>query len=193
MDPDRLKLRREDAAVLVIDVQERLVAAMGPERGDGVVRATRMLVEGARVLGLPVIATEQYPRGLGPTVDAVRSALPPDCPPIEKTSFSCLASDEVRAAIDATGRRQWIVAGMEAHVCVYQTVRDLAAAGNDVFVASDAVLSRTDANVQVGLGLAREACAVATCVEAVLFDLLGHAAGPEFKAISALVKQGDGR
>jgi nicotinamidase-related amidase len=188
VDPDRLRLRRDDAAVLVIDVQERLVAAMGGERGERVVRATRTLVEGARVLGLPVIATEQYPRGLGPTVEAVRAALSPDGPPIEKTAFSCLVEDAVRAAIDATGRRQWIVAGMEAHVCVFQTVRDLAAEGRDVFVAADAVLSRTDANVRVGLGLARAAGAVETCVEAVLFDLLGRAGGPEFKAVSALVK-----
>jgi nicotinamidase-related amidase len=185
-----LKISPNDALLLVVDMQERLAAAM-PEEGLGrVTRSVVTLVNGARHLSVPALATEQYPRGLGPTLPAVREALAAHlgAPVIEKLAFSCQQSKEVAAALRAAGRRQIIVCGMETHVCVYQTARDLIAAGLQVFVPQDAVLSRTAENRDVGLRLIERAGGVITSTEAVLFDLLGAAGTPAFKAISALVK-----
>lgn len=183
-----LKLSRDRTLILAIDLQERLAAAMPPVELAALRRNALILLEGAKVLDVPVIVSEQYPRGLGPTLPDVRAALAPSTPVLEKTAFSCLADDGLCAALAASGRRQIVVLGMEAHVCVYQTARDLVAAGYAVHVVVDAVLSRTTANTQIGLDLARGAGAVSTSVEAVLFDLLERAGGDAFKAVSRLVK-----
>jgi nicotinamidase-related amidase len=178
------RLERDKAALLVIDVQERLCSAMDPQALARVVNRTSAAISGAQALGLPVVLTEQYPKGLGPTLPSV-AALVPDRKPVEKVVFSC-ALDEVTQAF--AGRSQILVTGMETHVCVFQTVRDLSERGLSVFVCADAVLSRTDADREVGLALCREAGAGITSVEAALFDLLGRAGTPEFKKVSAAVK-----
>jgi len=188
MTESKLKLDCASSALLVIDVQERLAAAMPAPSMDRVARATATLLRGASVLGVPVVVTEQYPRGLGPTIPSVREAIPAGARVFEKSTFSCWGTPEVRAAIESAARRQIVVCGMESHVCVFQTVRDLCAEGWSVFVATDAVLSRTEENRAIGFGLMRAAGAALTSVEAVLFDLLGAAGTPSFKAISALVK-----
>jgi nicotinamidase-related amidase len=118
----------------------------------------------------------------------VREVRPDGLQATEKTAFSCCGDDAVSAALKATGRDQWVVCGMEAHVCVFQTVRDLRARGWTVQVPRDAVLSRAADDLATGLALAERAGAVVTSIEAVLFDLLRRAGSPEFKAISALVK-----
>jgi len=182
MKPQQLK--REDTALLVVDVQERLAAAMEPEPLSEVLSRLGALIEGARVLGLPIVATEQYPKGLGPTLPSIRERLV-DVPVIEKLRFSSL-DDKVRARF--SGRRNVVLAGMETHVCVYQTVRDLVLEGRHPVVCMDAVISRKALDRQVGLELARAAGATLSSVEAVLFDLLGAAGTPEFKKISAAVK-----
>lgn len=184
----RFALERDQAALLVIDVQERLGKAMEPERYARMLKNTRTLVEGAKLLGLPIWVTEQYPKGLGPTDQSILEALPTDATPVEKLAFSCGAVKEVARRIFQSGRRQLVVAGMETHVCVFQTVRDLVAGGYQPFVARDAVLSRTHENQETGLQLMREVGATITSTEAVLFDLLGEAGTPEFKQISAMVK-----
>ncbi len=181
-------LHRSQALVLAIDLQERLAAAMDPATLPSLRRNAVMLLEGAKALGVPVLASEQYPRGLGPTLPDVAAALPVETRPLEKLAFSCWAEPTLRAALEATGRRQAILCGIEAHVCVFQTARDLAAAGFQVFLPVDAVSSRTPGNATIGLDLARTAGAVLTSVEAVLFDLLGSAADPAFRAVSRLVK-----
>jgi nicotinamidase-related amidase len=181
-----LKLERAKAAVLLIDVQARLTPAMPPDVLARVVKYGRALVEAGKVLGLPVLATEQYPKGLGPIVPELREALP--SPPLEKVTFSCGADPAFRAALEATGRRQVIVFGMETHVCVFQTVRDLAAAGYDVHVCADAVSSRTEEHRRAGLELCRAAGATITTAETAIFDLLHRAATDEFRKLSALVK-----
>lgn len=187
--PDRrLALDRQDAVLLVVDVQERLSAAMPAPELERVLRNTRLLVEAAKTLGLPVLVTEQYPRGLGPTVAALREALPPEAAPVEKVKFSCAAVDEVARRLAETGRHQVVLAGMEAHVCVFQTARDLSRDGFVPFVPRDAVCSRTAENHAVGLDLMREAGATITSTESVVFDLLGAAGTPEFKKLSALIK-----
>jgi nicotinamidase-related amidase len=177
-------LRRRDTALVVVDVQERLVAAMEPEEAAQMLARLGALIEGARVLGLPIAVTEQYPTGLGHTVPVIRERLG-DVPVVEKMRFSGL-DDAVRRRL--SGRRDIVVAGMETHVCVYQTVRDLVAEGRHPTVCMDAVLSRKSVDRQAGLELARAAGATLSSVEAVLFDLLGEAGTEEFKRISAAVK-----
>ena len=188
MNAPDLRLRPADAALLVIDFQERLAPAMPEPVLARARRYTLALIEGAKLLKLPIFLTEQYPRGLGQTVPEVRAALPEAVAPISKVSFSCLGAPEVLEALRQAGRRQVIACGMESHVCVYQTVRDLQAAGYQAFVPQDAVASRTEDNLRVGLALMERAGAVVTCAETVLFDLLGCAGTAEFKAISALIK-----
>jgi nicotinamidase-related amidase len=184
--PSSIALDREDVLLLVVDVQERLAAAMNPAALAAVEKNAAVLIRAARRLGLPVVATEQYPKGLGHTVPSLRALLGDD--PMEKVEFSCGASKAIARRIVGSGRRQVIVAGMEAHVCVFQTVRDLLRGEFAVFVAQDAVLSRTEANRAVGLSLCEKSGATLTSTEAVLFDLLGSAGTPEFKELAPLIK-----
>jgi isochorismate hydrolase len=184
--PSTLALDRADALLLIIDVQDRLVTAMPQEGLAQLQKNASVLIRAARRLELPVVATEQYPKGLGRTVPALRELLSDT--PMEKVEFSCGASKPIARHILATGRRQIIVAGMEAHVCVFQTVRDLLRGGFAVFVAQDAVLSRTEANREVGLRLCEKSGATLTSTETVLFDLLGVAGTAEFKELAPLIK-----
>ncbi|MDY0001118.1 MAG: isochorismatase family protein [Polyangia bacterium] len=194
MNPgDRLCLHRARAALLVIDVQARLCTAMNPDRLRRVRQNTVILVEGAKALGLPVFVTEQYPKGIGPTVEDVAAALPPGQRIFEKLTFSCAGVPELMEALDAlaaSGRDQLLVAGMETHVCVFQTVRDLLLTDppRAVFAVEDAMISRTEENHAVGLELMARAGAVRTSAEAALFDLLGQAGTAEFKKVSKLIK-----
>jgi nicotinamidase-related amidase len=184
----RFALERDRTILLVVDVQERLGAAMDPAKFERMVRNTRALVESAKVLGIPVFATEQYPKGLGPTVASLREVLPPDAAPIDKLAFSCGAVKEVARRLFQSGRRQVVIAGMETHICVFQTVRDLSAGGYQPFVARDAVLSRTPENHETGLQLMREAGATISSTETIVYDLLGAAGTPEFKQIAPMMK-----
>jgi nicotinamidase-related amidase len=188
IDPNSLVLHREGAMLLVVDVQERLAKAMPPEVMAQVEKNTQTLIKAAQRLKLPVVVSEQYRKGLGPTVPSLQSVLEQGTQPIEKLEFSCGASMEIARALFKTGRRQVIVAGMESHVCVFQTVRDLQLGGYRAFVAQDAVVSRTQANREVGLKLMEKAGATMSSTEAILFDLLGVAGTPEFKELSALIK-----
>jgi len=185
-DPRTLALDRADALLLIVDVQEKLAAAMNAAGLAALEKNAAILVRAARRLGVPVVATEQYPKGLGHTVPALRELL--GDAPMEKLEFSCGASKEIARHIVTSGRRQVIVAGMESHVCVFQTVRDLVRGEFAVFVAQDAVLSRTEANRAVGLKLCEKAGATVTSTEAVVFDLLGAAGTPEFKELAPLLK-----
>ena len=186
--PDReaLALKRDDAIVLVVDVQERLARAMPPEALAQVEKNTAILMKAAARLGVPIIASEQYPKGLGPTLPSLRALMPE--PPTEKLEFSCGASKDIALRLFKAQRRQVIVAGMEAHVCVFQTVRDLQLGGYRAFVPGDAICSRSEANKEIGLKLMEKAGATITSTETVVFDLLGAAGTPEFKELSTLLK-----
>jgi nicotinamidase-related amidase len=174
-------LDRRRTALVVIDVQEAFAKAV---EGFGDVAAqTTILVRGAKTLGLPVLVTEQYPRGLGDTVEPVREALGDDVPRLSKTVFSATRAD----GFDLDGRDQVLVCGIETHVCVNQTVHDLLAGGVEVHVAVDAVGSRTAANRELGLRKMAESGAILTSVETALFELLGAAGSDEFKTIQKLV------
>lgn len=174
-------LDRARTALIVIDVQEAFAKAV--QRFDDVTAATATLVEGARVLGLPIVVTEQYPRGLGDTVAPVREALGDDAPRLPKTVFSAARAE----GFDLQGRDQALVCGIETHVCVSQTTHDLLGQGVEVHVATDAVSSRSEANRDLGLRKMEESGAILTSVETALFELLGAAGSDEFKAIQKLV------
>ena len=186
MPAPTLKLDRKKAVVLVVDVQARLTPAMPPDTLARVVKYGRALIGAAKELGLPVLATEQYPKGLGETIPELRELLP--SPPLVKMHFSCGADPAFAAALETTGRRQVIVCGMESHVCVFQTVRDLVAMGYEVHVCADAVSSRTEEHRRVGLELCREAGAIITTAETAIFDLLHLAGTALFKRVAPLVK-----
>lgn len=183
-----MELAAADSAVLLIDVQERFQAAIpdiAPDRPIG--RNCRILVEAARVCGAGVLATEQYPKGLGPTLPHLAAALG-DAPRLPKTHFSCCDDPEVAAAIDGLHRTSWVVCGIEAHVCVLATVADLIARGRRVVVAGDAVGSRRDDCRMMALQAARDLGALVLPTETVAFRWLRRAQGDAFKAVSALVK-----
>jgi nicotinamidase-related amidase len=146
-----------------------------------------VLVDAARVLGVPVVATEQYPKGLGPTVDDLARRLPDAA--IVKMTFSCAREPEAGQAVKTTGRRQVLVTGIEAHVCVLQTVIDLLDDGFEVHVPHDAVNSRRPSDTRWALHRMAAAGAVVTSTESALFELLERCGTDEFKVVSKLVKQ----
>jgi nicotinamidase-related amidase len=187
-----LELFPESAGLAIVDVQERLAAAMPDDDMRVVLRNAHTLVQAARRLGLPVALSEQYPQGLGAALPVLAEEL--DRFPQErlerfaKQEFSCAAVPGWMRFVEVTGRRQWIVVGMEAHVCVYQTVRALCERGFSVHVPRDAVVSRKTANRDAGLALMERAGAIVTSTETVVFDLLKQAGTDEFKKIAQLLK-----
>jgi nicotinamidase-related amidase len=175
------KLSAERAALVVIDVQEGFRPAIGDF--ERIARATATMIRGAERIGIPIVVTEQYPKGLGATVPEVADHLPDGVEPLEKTAFSAVEAE----GFDLGGRDQAIVCGIESHVCVNQTVLDLLAGGVEVHVVSDAVGSRSAENRLLGLEKAERAGAWPTSVETALFELLGRAGGEDFKAVQKLV------
>jgi nicotinamidase-related amidase len=174
-------LERERVALVVVDVQESFrPVVVDFER---VAANVAVLVQGARILGLPVVATEQYPKGLGRTVPEVAEQLD-GIDPLEKVCFSAADAD----GFHLEGRDQALVCGIESHVCVSQTAHGLLDRGLEVHVARDAVSSRTEENRELGLHKMESAGAVVTSVETALFELLGAAGSEEFKRVQALVK-----
>ncbi len=173
-----------DTALLVVDVQERLVPAIADH--DRVVWNIGRLIDGAKTLGVPVAATEQYPKGLGPTVAELAQRLG-EIP--SKLTFSCGGCPEVFQAWQDRGIHKLLVCGIECHVCVQQTVLDLLAAGWRVYVAVDAVGSRHEIDYRTALARMDSSGAILTSTEAALFEWCDLAGTPEFKQISQLVRQ----
>ena len=180
--------RRESSALLIVDVQTRLAAAMPADARAAVLRNAGILIEAARALGIPIVQTEQYPRGLGATEPEIAERLAGRAQRLEKTAFSCCGAEGFDAAVCADNRTQWILCGMEAHVCVLQTALELHARGLEVFVVEDGVCSRTDTNRANALARLRQAGVIVSNTESVLFEWLRDAADPQFKALSALVR-----
>ena len=175
--------------VAVIDIQEGLAPAMAPARMGDVARGVPLLLTAAKLLGAPVLATEQYPRGLKTTILPVLEKLDElGVPRFEKTAFSAAEVPEVQRRIEQLSPKTVIVVGMETHVCVYQTVRDLRAKGLEVMVPVDAVASRRDEDRAVGLDLCQRSGAIPTSVETVVFDWLGRAGTDQFRSISKLLR-----
>lgn len=183
-------LYRDRAALLVVDIQDRLAAAMPEDVRASVVRNTSVLVEAAKRFGLPIVVSQQYPKGLGATVSGLEDGLrdAPNVHRFDKTIFSAAATPELAALAPTLKRDQWLVTGMEAHVCVYQTARGLVDRGYQVHVMADAVSSRTEENWQIGLKLCERAGAIVSSTEVAVFDLLARAGTDDFKALSKLIK-----
>lgn len=183
---EKFFLDRNSAALVVIDVQEKLCRAMDSVILSKLTGNIAILLETAEALTIPVLVTEQYTRGLGETVPELRQKLP--VPAMEKMSFSCCGDQAFLDRLTDLQRPQVIITGMETHVCVLQTVIDLLDAGFEVHVVKDAVMSRSNDNRQTAIEAMVLAGAVPTCTEAVVFQLLKIAGTESFKKLSKLVK-----
>ena len=186
--PHPMTLDRERTALVVIDVQERLFPAMDADHREEVMRNIKVLTATARRLHLGMLVTEQYPKGLGHTLQEVKDTLPAEVQPVEKVAFSCLAVDAFRSRLAATGARQLLLAGIEAHVCVLMSALDLLAEGYAVHIVADAVTSRTQANWRLAMAQLRQAGAVVTTTETVLFQLLRQADTDDFRELARLIR-----
>jgi nicotinamidase-related amidase len=172
-----------DTGLLVIDVQEKLMAKI--PQADALVRNIGFLIDGARALGVPVQATEQYPKGLGPTLPELARRLPerPD-----KVAFSCCAIPAVVDGFQRAARPKVVLAGIETHVCVLQTALDMLARSFRVYIPVDAVASRFDVDHEYALRRLEHAGAILTTSETAVFEWIGGAGTPQFKEISRLVQ-----
>ena len=180
------RLNLNEAVLVVVDVQERFMPVLfEPQR---LVSACQLLIGGAKILGLPVLVTEQLPEKLGPTVTELREVLGSDYRPIVKAEFSAFANESFRRAFAATGRTQLILCGIEAHVCIRQTTLDALDLGYDVFLVEDAISSRYEFLYRSGVQSCLEAGARRTNAEAVLFELMTTAEHPQFREVQNLVK-----
>lgn len=176
--------RPDNTACIVVDIQERLNPVL--DGADKMVESCRTLLQGLRALAVPLLATEQYPKGLGGTLPAVGLLLE-DAPVFEKTQFSALIP-EVRETLAQLKTKNVVLAGAEAHICMLQTVIDLRVAGFNVYVPFECTASRTAANKANGLAQMQAAGAVVSNVESVLFQILGDAKHPAFKTVSKLIQ-----
>lgn len=177
-------LNKEETVLVLIDIQGKLAEIVDESAFiiDNIVR----IVKGAKVLELPILWLEQYPKGLGPTVAAIADEL--GTSPIEKITFSAYDTPEFVEKLEATGRKKVLLAGIETHICVYQTAAQLLANGYEVEVLADCVSSRTAGNREVGIQKMVQLGATVTSVEMALFEMQRVAQGEQFKAISKIVK-----
>jgi len=180
-----MRLERENTIGLVIDIQERLVPAM--EESEQLVENCSKLIQGLQILGLPLLVTQQYTKGLGETIDEIK-ALIPDFEYIEKKDFSCFEEAVVAEKLALSGAKNVIICGIESHVCVLQTAIDLKEAGYVPVVVVDCIASRSFDNVDLALERFRHEGILMTSYESILFELSRSAAAPGLKEISKLVK-----
>jgi nicotinamidase-related amidase len=180
--------RQDDSQLIIVDVQERLLGAMPAEGRGRTLRAISTFQQAAKILGVPVTVTEQYPKGLGATHGSIKLGFTPLTETLEKTGFSCCRAEGFVDRLLAQHRRQVVIAGIEAHVCVLQTALDLHAQGYEVFVAEDATCSRNADNHANAMHRLRQAGVIVTNSESVLFEWMGDAAHPHFKIVSGLLK-----
>ena len=182
------KCRLDDSTLIVIDIQQRLGDAMPGKVLNRVLQNTSLLSRAASLLGVPVMQTEQYPQGLGVTHPLVVDALPPSRKYFAKTAFSCMNADGFPAAIAGLQRRQAVLVGMEAHICVLQTALDLAATGAEVFVVEDAICSRRLENYQNALDRMRASDVNIVSAESVVFEWMGDSRHDHFKVIQGWLR-----
>ena len=179
-------LNADVSQLLIVDMQTRLMSVMAPEALAACINNTGVLAQAAKLLAVPVILTEQYPKGLGPTDPAVLAHLAGTVP-VAKIAFSCLAEAKVRRQF-SRDRSQIVLAGMEAHICILQTALDLIATGKQVCVAEDAIISRNAANKANAIARMRDAGCMISNTESIVFEWLGKAEGDAFKTISKLIR-----
>ena len=176
----------QDTVLLIIDVQGKLAQIV--HESEAVERNISKLIRAAKILGVPVLYTEQYPKGLGHTVEALQELLSEE-KPLEKIAFSCCAEESFMEKLRGLNKNNVLVTGMETHVCVYQTANELIEYGYSVHLVADAVTSRTREDREIGIRCIEKAGAWLKSTEMVIFELLRIAQGEEFKAISKIIKE----
>lgn len=180
-----MRILREDTAALLIDVQERLLPVVS--RPEETAALTARLIKGLHILEVPVIPLRQYPKGLGDLAPQIREALG-EYAPFDKTTFSAWDTEEIARRIQALGKKNLLVFGIEAHICVLQTVIDLIGAGYNAVLVADCISSRSPRDLEIALRRAEREGALLTTSESILFELLRKAGTDAFKQISALIK-----
>lgn len=178
-------LDKENSLLLIIDVQEKLVNALDKQV---VVARTATLAKAAKILGIPVIATQQYPKGLGLIVEAVSQNFTPDTKIVDKTAFSAVKEEGFLDVLKSFNKKQIVVCGIETHVCVHQTVADLITESFEVYVEKDACASRNKYEFKQGIERMQSNGAKISCLEIILFEWLRDAKNPNFKEIQTLIK-----
>lgn len=181
------KLDLKKTGLLIVDVQSKLMPLM--VHAEPILQRMCMVVEGAQALQLPIFLAEQYPQGLGETVPALKQLLSEEVKPHTKTLFSAAGDPAVRAAIESQEITHWILIGIEAHVCVQQTAKDLMEMGAGVVVLNDAVSAASVVELSTAIAEMRDFGVRVSCAESVLFELLGDSKAPAFKEISQLIKE----
>ena len=179
-------LRREDALLVVVDMQEPFLR--GIHDRERLIENVRLLTRGAAILGVPVVATTQYAERMGGSVPEIAETLPAGRAPLDKLCFSCAGSAAFREALAASGRRQVLLCGVETHICVAQTALDLVASGRQVHVAADAVSARSLEKHKLGMERMRDSAVLPCAAEAAVYELLREAGTPEFKSVLRLVR-----
>lgn len=176
-----------NSTLVVMDIQTRLCNAMPGKVVDRIIENTTLLLKSADILNIPVIATEQYPTGLGELLPDIQAHLPESTLRYKKTSFSCCSEPDIMEALNSSGRKQVILAGMEAHVCVVQTAVELQEHGFDVFIVADSICSRRLDNYQNALERLDRNGSTLVNTESVVFEWLRDAKHERFKDIAVLL------
>jgi nicotinamidase-related amidase len=179
-------LQPSQTVLLIVDVQEKVFASV--DRGADILNTLFKLVKGFQILDLPILLSEQYPHGLGCTVESLKSLLGNSYHPWIKSTFSCLDNPDFFNFVLSIPYSQWIVVGIEAHICVLQTVKGLLEIGKQVTVLNDAMTSRSTDDFSTAIAEMRDAGVRVSCAETVLFELLKDSKHPQFKLISGLIK-----
>lgn len=180
------RLTTKNTALLVIDVQEKLIRLV--DRSTDVLHNIQKVIKGFQILKVPMVVTEQYPQGLGGTVPALKSFFDPQQKFFPKTAFSCLGDPVIKNEVLSMPVDNWVLIGIEAHVCLLQSAKDLIGIGKKVVILNDATTSRSIFDYSTAIAELRDSCARITSSETVLFELLEDSKNPEFKAISQLIK-----
>jgi len=178
----------DNSQLVIVDVQQRLVAAIPAESLELMTKNSALLLDAAAILGISTLCSEQSPTSLGSTIAAIAEHLPRDVEKIEKTCFSCAGAEAFRQHIESSGRRQIVLAGMESHVCILQSAVQLTQQGLEVFVVEDAVCSRRELHHRNAMKRMRQAGVIITNIESVLFEWMRDARHEHFRKISALLK-----
>jgi len=187
MDIEKFTIDKERSCLLVIDIQERLFNSMEYEIRKNVVKNAGILIETAKVFGIPIIVTEQYSKGLGPTIPDVKQHIP-DIVPLDKNHFDCMQDEAISKKVIDLQKRIVIICGIETHICVLYTALALLRKGFNVVIASDAVCSRRTHEWKMGIRSLRDAGAIVYSTETISFMLIGRSGTEEFKKLSPLFK-----
>ena len=181
-------LNSKDSILVMIDVQNKLVGMLSKDKQDAMVEKTKKIVNAAKILNIDTITTEQYPKGLGATIQEVQEILGEKYLPFEKTNFSVVKENEILDAIKKTGKKQVVLFGIEAHICVFQTAIELCEMGYEVFVVQDISYSRKDEEKLLAMKNLRHFGILTLSLEMVLFMWLKGSKNPNFKEVQALIK-----